>query len=656
MRSFLQIYMKSYEGCIGIDLGTTNSCVAVMIGDRVEIIPNSLGNRTTPSFVAFTDTERLIGEAAKRQASSNPTGTLYDIKRVIGHHYSDEEIQGDLENFAFTVVPDGYDSPLIEVDYHGGRQQFRPEQISAMILEKMRETAEAYLGEKVKKAVVTVPAYFKDAQKQATQNAAKIAGLECLRIINEPTAACLCYGLDKTSEESKNILIFDLGGGTFDVSILETSGGIFEVKSTSGDTHLGGEDFDRRIVDYCCQDFQKRNSVNEIDEKAIRKLLIAAERAKRDLSEGMSATIEVDALYKGIDYRTTLTRSRFEMLCQDLFKRCLNPVDTALSDADLTRQEIDEVVLVGGSTRIPKIRSLLSDYFRGKKLNQSVNPDEAVAYGAAIQGEILCNNGNSKVKDILLLDVNSLSTGVEAHGGIMSTIIPRNSTLPVRRSQVYTTVEDNQTSVMIKVFEGERRFTKDNHILGEFELSIPKAARGVPKIEVTFDVGADGILNVSATDKNTGLGNQITLTPESGRLSGEEIQKMIEDADKFRARDEIKKDTFDALNAFERYLGHVQMMVSENSSALNEEQTNYANQYVLNSLEWIDNQRNDDINGVSGQLTRESVEQSKRAVESDLKDIMLIIYRTVEREETPQTETAEQIMDRLDNQNDDSSS
>src|SRR3989338_234243 len=646
--------MEIFDGCIGIDLGTTYSCVAVMLGDRVEIIPNSLGNRITPSFVAFTDNERLVGEAAKNQASNNHLRTLYDIKRIIGHHYSDNEIQHDLEDFPFTIIPDEHDSPLIQVKYHDKTQQFRPEQISALVLEKMKDTAETYLGKKVKKAVVTVPAYFKDAQKQATQHAAKIAGLDCLRIINEPTAACLCYGLEKS--ESGTILIFDLGGGTFDVSILEISKGLFEVKSTSGDTHLGGEDFDQRLLEYCCQDFHRRHGKDLHDnDKAIRRLLTACERAKRELSEVQTTQIEVDALHEGVDFQIMITRSRFEMLCQDLFKKCIQPVEQALADADLMKDEIDEIVLVGGSTRIPKIREILSHFFKGKKLNQSVNPDEAVAYGAAIQGEILTHGENSKVKDILLLDVNSLSTGVEAHGGIMSVIIPRNSTLPAHRSQMYTTVDDNQTSVKIKVYEGERRFTKDNHILGEFELTIQKAPRGVPKIEVTFDVGADGILNVSAVDKQSGLTNQITLTPESGRLSSEEIQKMIEDAERFRARDEIRKDALDSLNAFERYLNHVQITVNdtEHNGGLSEEQINYTNQYVLNSLEWIDTQRQEEVTGISGQLTRETVEQAKRTIEGELKEILLQVYCAMERQpepsvEIPTAQVAEQMMDQMD--------
>lgn len=492
-----------FKGCIGIDLGTTFSCVAVWMNDHVEIIPNDLGHRTTPSWVAMIGSERIVGDLVKQQATNNPKGTLYDIKRFIGKSFNDHTFQEDFARYSFLIKPDSHDRPVIEIDLNGERKTFKPEEISAMVLAKMRQIAEDYLGKKVVNAVITVPAYFNDAQRTATKNSAQIAGLNCLRVINEPTAACLCYGLHK--KVISNVMIFDLGGGTLDVSLLELDRGVFEVKATSGNTHLGGEDFDHRLVDFLKKVFEVNNKVAipTTATKSLRKLKETAEIVKNRLSQMQTVQIEIDSLYEGIDFKTQITRTVFEGLCSDLFNDCLDPVRRVLEDAKLTKKEIDEIVLVGGATRIPKIQEILTNFFDGKQLNKSVNPDEAVASGAAIQGAILTQSDTSgTTKDLLLVDVIPLSLGIETTGGLMATIIPRNSAIPCEKSSMFSTIEDNQSTVLVQVYEGERQFTKDNHRLGTFELTgIPKAIRGVPKIEVTFKMDANGILSVTAFEK-----------------------------------------------------------------------------------------------------------------------------------------------------------
>lgn len=576
---------------VGIDLGTTYSCVAHFANDRVEIIANDQGNRTTPSFVAFTDSERLIGDAAKNQAAMNPANTVFDAKRLIGRKFDDADVQGDMKHFPFKVIDKG-GKPNIEVEYKGETKVFTPEEISSFILTKMKETAEGFLGTKVNDAVVTVPAYFNDSQRQATKDAGLIAGLNVMRIINEPTAAAIAYGLDRKDEAEKNVLIFDLGGGTFDVSLLSIEEGIFEVKSTAGDTHLGGEDFDHRLVNHFTNEFKRKHKKDlSTNQRALRRLRTACERAKRTLSSSAQTSIEIDSLYEGIDFYTSITRARFEELCQDLFRSTLDPVEKVLRDAKVDKSQVHEIVLVGGSTRIPKVQKLVSDFFNGKEPNKSINPDEAVAYGAAVQAAILSGDTSSKTQDLLLLDVAPLSMGIETAGGIMTKLIPRNSTIPTKKSETFSTYADNQPGVLIQVFEGERAKTKDNNLLGKFELSgIPPAPRGVPQIEVTFDVDANGILNVSALEKGTGKTQKITITNDKGRLSKEDIERMVNEAEKFKEEDEKEASRVQAKNGLESYAYSLKSTLGEDQfkEKLEASEVEEVTKAADETIEWLD--------------------------------------------------------------------
>jgi L1 cell adhesion molecule like protein len=605
---------------VGIDLGTCTSCVSVFRHGKTEVIANSQGNRITPSWVSFNGTEKLVGDSAKSQAAQNTANTIYDIKRLMGHKFSDQVVQNELKHLAYKVIPDDNDKPMVQLE---NGTTYYPEQISAMILSEMKNIAEAYLGHTVTKAVITVPAYFSDASRAATRDAAVIAGLDPLRIINEPTAAALAFGLDKNFKGERNIIVSDKGGGTYDVSLLTIDEGMFEVKATGGDTHLGGEDLDNRMVTHFVEEFKRKfKSDVSTNQRALRRLKTACERAKRTLSTSTTANIEIDAFYDGKDFYSSITRARFEELCADLFRKCLDPVEKVLRDAKMDKSDIHDVVLVGGSTRIPKIQKLLSDFFNGKELCKSVNPDEAVSIGAAIQGAILSGDKSESLNQILLVDVAPLSIGIETAGNVMTVMIPRNSAIPIKKSQTFSTYSDNQPAATVRVFEGERSFTKDCNLLGQFELTgIPPAPRGVPQLEVTYDIDANGMLNVSACDKSSGKTEKITIKNDKGRLTKEQIEEMVKEAERLKKEDESSMKRVEAKNKLESYIYNWrnQMDNKELTAKIGPANVELVTTCVKDAQTWLD---------TNTTAATEEFEAKYKEVEDQLKSVVTQMYGT----------------------------